>query len=183
MAALALAAFLALIGLGGAVEAAAPDYSALYKNIRKELQFPFGKYNIVWYSPLHGEHIENIAQVYPGWKVAFECANAAGWRPENVKTQVCTARDWDCKTPTTLQALFPDVPPSHVWWTGGNGKDEVAVLNVPATIAKSNSFSILCHHQYDKPDFGSRTGLQSYTITILNEKAPEGVNFQVQKET
>ncbi|CBZ54522.1 SRS domain-containing protein [Neospora caninum Liverpool] len=168
--AVVLTIFASASAVGAEPDAAAQRY---YKNVRKELQVPFGKYNIVWFSSIRGESTENIAYVYPGWKVAIECSNATKWVPNEFKKQVCEGRESNCTSQKTLQSLFPGVPESHQWWTGGDGKTEPVVLNVPHSVPSSKTFSFRCETM-EHPKAKS----QSYIVTLLTENAPEYVNFR-----
>ncbi|PFH35821.1 SAG-related sequence SRS42 [Besnoitia besnoiti] len=156
-------------------DAAHTDLQRYYQNARKELQYPFGKYNIVWFSTIRGTGTENVAHVYPGWTVAVECNDAQSWSPSDfsAKKQVCEGTKAECSTATSLAALFPGVPASHQWWTGGDGKVSPAVLNVPSTVPVSKTFTFQC-----KKTENGKARDQSYTITLLTEEAPPGANFR-----
>ncbi|KEP67232.1 UNVERIFIED_CONTAM: SAG-related sequence SRS42 [Hammondia hammondi] len=154
----------------GADPAAAQKF---YKNVRKEQQFAFGQYSILWFSSIRGRGTENVAYAYPGWKVAIECNNAKNWVPEDFKKLVCEGKDSSCTSKKTLQSLFPGVPDSHQWWTGGDGTKEPAVLNVPENVPVSKTFSFRCETMDD-----SKAKDQSYIITFVTDEAPENANFR-----
>ncbi|EPR61869.1 SAG-related sequence SRS42 [Toxoplasma gondii TgCatPRC2] len=168
-----VAMLLSIFAYASAMDADQATAPKFFKNARKEQQFPFGQYNIVWFSSIRGTGTENIAYVYPGWKVAIECNNAKNWVPEDFKKLVCEGKGSSCTSKKTLQALFPGVPDSHQWWTGGDGIKEPAVLNVPENVPVSKTFSFRCEAIED-----SKAKDQSYIITLVTEEAPENANFR-----
>ncbi|PHJ23810.1 sag-related sequence srs42 [Cystoisospora suis] len=146
---------------------AATDNRSLYKNVRKELQFKYGEYNVVFYTSPRGWGVqtENIARLEPGWKMALDCGPESTWSPNGApKTNVCEGEQWTCSATKTFQQLFPSVDASHVWWTGGDGRNEPAIFHVPSNIGKPVTFSFKCAN-------GKKE--QPFIIHVVEKEIPE----------
>lgn len=145
---------------------AAEDNRSLYKNVRKELQYKFGEYNVVFYTSPRGWGVqtENIARLQPGWKMAIDCGPGASWVPAGApKTSACEGEKWDCGNPKTYQQLFPSVDAAYQWWSGGDGLAEPAVFHVPGNIGKPATFSFKCQEANRE---------QPFIIHVVEEEAP-----------